>query len=295
MTRRPKRGYVLLMTLMLLTVCGMMLTAIASHSMSLSLESHLASKDLQRRWVMASLQRFAMDHRHEILTKSVTDTESDQKIDIVLPSSAVTIGIEGTLYSVRLDDEQAKLNINTVIAHRDSEIATKLVRKLSPKVDSLTVRLRVAEVGTENSGASRLESWGQVFEIAPKMKDATGVPQAIDRATRRVTLWGPYGKLHFRAAEQEVLQEVCRLAIDPKETSELIKLRSENPDKNLEAILNMTDLSYDKRTRLLKLLTSSPQAHSVWIHARQQDEYAHSQIVREEVGQSSHRIYCMYW
>ena len=70
-TRR--RGFVLLMVLVLIAIAAMILAGIARHSLGLALEASDARQSLQDRWATVSLERAVLGRVDKILTGHIAE------------------------------------------------------------------------------------------------------------------------------------------------------------------------------------------------------------------------------
>jgi len=115
-TRRPPRkGFVLLMALMLIALAALVLTGLARYSLTLAAESERQREDMQLRWGAISVSR-ALLHRTDqlFLHNEQLATEQGEKIAELFPLEE-TVRLGGVDFRVILDDENRKLNVNRVI------------------------------------------------------------------------------------------------------------------------------------------------------------------------------------
>ena len=128
---RRRRGFVLVMTLVLIAVAGMLLVGVARDSMMLALEALSAQRDLQQRWGAISCQETILRRAGQLFEAEARQLEKDGEFRMPQPASiAGSIMLGGIRFDIRLADEDAKLNLNTLHAFKGKQQAEQTVRAM---------------------------------------------------------------------------------------------------------------------------------------------------------------------
>lgn len=258
-------GYVLLVTLLLLTVVAATLATASRASLGRSSRVSDAEEELQRRWGMLSCEATILPQAEPWLTRQ----EQDQQPVATLRA---TIRLGRQTFQLILADEQGKANLNTLYAWRGrartQRTASRLVRiAATPLPVSLRpLDLPVQPGDQENQPMQPIGSFAQVFSrVQPSSLIARSeVRPAI---TGLITLWGD-GRLNFERTSLAVLKEACQGVLTSIDLEKLSRLRAENPGLTAVEVLTLLDLSDETWGELAEhLLTDESACHSLWIVA----------------------------
>lgn len=275
------RGYVLLMTLMLLPVVVLVMAGIARLSVQKAIGAQDAAEDLQRRWAQISCRSAFLARAEQILERAERQTEgpvSEAQVNFALGRQRV---------AVILSDEQAKANLNTVLVTRGTDAATQSLHRLlrdGPEISGLRVALQPAPAMPDLLGApatprlgghataAMLGSYGQVFDRctpAALLGDVSTVPGAQfsgqpQRAISHFTLWGG-GQINLRRASRAALLEHLVGVLGPSEVERLLQLRTEHPGLTARMAISALALSKERQEAALGLLSDFSNCHGLWI------------------------------
>lgn len=272
MRRRTKRpGFVLLMTLVLIALTGFLLAGLARHSISLALQAIEKESELQLHWGTISCRRVMFDDPRALLSeKKANEGEQDSDDDddkeatpIARRSIRITLG--SIDYNLLLADENAKLNLNLLLAHEDIQHAHQIVRELSNAPSDVIIRLRPYRNTAIRGATPMVESWGQVFQLRRSRGDAEQANR-FQAVTNNITCWGR-GRLNFTTASDESLKAACRLVIPDNAANQLVEIRREQPDVEISDALSELGLATSKRNALEAILTDHSSCYSLWITA----------------------------
>jgi hypothetical protein len=233
---------VLVVTLAVLVLSAGLMVALGRAAMGHAARAREARDDLQRRWGVASCQAAVLPVAEQLLA-----AEEARRGEPVA-SVRVTVRLGRQSFELTVADEQAKANVNALLADGDVPTAEDRVRQaLTGYGLANKVRLRPAPrpparqpgsaaVATTSSG--RLGGWrpitglGQILDAVPPADwcrpPAGGRPggQAGEAAADLLTCWGD-GGVNVRRAPEAAL----RLALSPPltaiEVGRLIELRDE--------------------------------------------------------------------
>src|SRR5688572_8165645 len=168
--RRRRRGYVLVMTLALLVLCATMLVTVSHAALRHASAARAARDELQRRWGAVSCREAVLPNAEVILATA----EATRRRPVPVLATVVRLG--GHEFELVVSDEQAKANVNAVLANADlTRAETRIRNALAGSGLANEVRIRptygsiVEPVGAVAESASlRVAGLGQVFdEVEP--------------------------------------------------------------------------------------------------------------------------------
>jgi hypothetical protein len=242
------------MVLVLLAVMAAALAGLCRQSLRNALAATSDAGDLQRRWGVLSCQAAILPHAELLLSQAETTRRQ--------PVRALDLDFQlgGEEFSVRVADEQAKVNLNFLYDSRGRTNAETAARAAARQAgDRLSVSLRPLDI------APRLVSFGQIFT------SPGGAISAIDfrAASSDVTCWGD-GKLNWRRASAAAISSQCQpLGIGA--ANRLVALQSANPPPGIADLLNDPQIAQGQQTNLLiQLLAEQSTCHSIWIMSHAQ-------------------------
>ncbi|QOV90975.1 hypothetical protein [Humisphaera borealis] len=224
-SRHQRRGYILVVTLGVLVLAATLLVGIGRSSMRHAVDARAARDDLQRRWGEVSCRQAILPIAEQLLDAR------EQRDGKATPVLTTTLRLGGQTFELTIADEQAKADINAMLAEVEVQTVESRVRRaLSGYGLADKVRLR-PEVGTMVPGAAAaattpppIGSYGQVFDgISPDRwlrPPAGGGPAVADL----MTCWGG-GRINIRRASEPALRLAASPPLTTLEISRLIELR----------------------------------------------------------------------
>src|SRR5688500_14340245 len=154
--RRRRRGYVLVMTLGLLVLCATMLVTVSHAALRHASTARAARDELQRRWGAVSCREAVLPNAEVILARA--EAARRKPVPVLLTT---TIRLGGHEFELVVSDEQAKANVNAVLANADvTRAETRIRNALAGSGLANEVRIRptygaiVEPVGAATGGAS---------------------------------------------------------------------------------------------------------------------------------------------
>lgn len=312
-----RRGFVLLMTLLLIPVIAAAVVGVSRLSLERALAAKHAQEQMQLRWGRRSIQTALVPRLADLL-----DQAQPRRPEPVTRLGG-TVDLGGMSFELRLSDEQAKANLNTLWRERGPrrthhwlgelrlETATAPPVTLRPRTDAgdaegrsshtAIQRRRVAIAAEEDDpdatgpdGIPRFEAWGQVF-AAPAPAALLGrsgesdrapaatpqlEPQPVQGVADRLTLWGN-GQLNHRRAEPAALEAVLRPLLGPGDIQRLLEARRRQPGLSLSELLRQLQLDEDRVAEVQRRLTGFSRCHSLWIVAHGPHRRWHRLVVSE--------------
>ncbi len=255
-TGRPRRGFVLLMSVLLIALAGMILTALARHGLLVAGETCSAQVDLQRRWGTLFLSRVLLSDPERLVARYV---ESDAERRRALPlNESVELG--KTLFRVTLDDESRKLNINRLRAVVGPGRATETLRRFG---GGAAVHLKPLAGGV--LGMRPFDSWGHLLEIEPT-DDARRQWRQIRNLADSITCWGS-AKVNIHRCRSDVLRLIGTLAAGPITADRIVALRRDHPDLSASELFSKLGVNQRKVALLDGWLADESDCYSLWIFA----------------------------
>jgi hypothetical protein len=257
--RRSRRGYVLLMTLVLIVIAVLCLAGLARRSLQLALDAKEAQDELQRRWLALSCREMLLDHAEELFIQAEDAVDRRPQWPASKDSSAV-FSTAGMQVRVVLGDEDAKLNLNSLYARRPDDVRPLLIRyaggSLAPKL--------APDVRPEAKRRKRsFASWGQVFDLAAVFSQGHGAE--LMTATGDLTCWGD-AKPNIRRSSDAALQEAATLALNREAARKLVTARADfEGDLLLPELLAKLDLRRTDQMKLRSALSDRSSCYSLWL------------------------------
>jgi hypothetical protein len=267
--RQPRRAFVLVMVLALLTLCALCLAGLARRSLVAGEQAAQSASDLQRRWGVLSCLHTILPQANELLETAAAKLPAPAQVWPLPASVSIEFDLGELHFSVLVADEDAKANLNT-ICRNDADgphAVAALVEELAAGGDGLAVHVEAAAGGGDaNRRTEIFRGWGQVFE--PSQTACPGEYAAKLRdTTRDMTCWGS-GRLNVVRASDESLRLVCRNKISPDLLAKLLARRHDPGLTGLDSLLDEMALGTTDRVTLQRLLTDRSSRYSVWILVR---------------------------
>lgn len=290
--RRPRqRGFVLLMSLVLLVIAAVIMAGIARYSLSIALEASEARQSLQDRWARASLSRAVLSRADKILAQHVAAAaRGNVELSSRYPA-AYTVRLGNLDYELVLDEENRKLNLNGLSSAGGREQVLKTLHLLRQSSSTLWLRSQLAV--SQETSVQRLGSWGQVFRLE-ELPDTEPEAAWLMANTRQLTCWGN-GRLHYRKANDMVLQAGAEAAVGPVTAVRLVNLRRQSPSLKLNELLDGMGLRQSEKLRLRDRLTEESTCYSLWLTRQGGERMSSALMIAEKTGDGSFRIQRFTW
>src|SRR5437867_4335917 len=277
--KSSERGYALLLTLLLLTLVGLALGRLCRRSLEAALVAKRAEEDLQRRWGLITVQKTLLSLLPTALeeeVKGLVDNrtlEESPKALVGPPPQSPRPTREGHFelgklsFEVVFADEEAKLNLNTLLREFKLRNTTRIVEDVVQRMASpLKLNLRPYERSTQKLLHSEaLGSFSQVFEdfdAGLLLGGAEGYSPL-----EKVTLWGS-GKLRFALAPKDALETLLEPVMKPEKLKKLLQLQTEEPTLSVDQLTQSLALNPEEAIPLKRLLSESPSAYSLRVTIR---------------------------
>ena len=251
-----RKGYVLLMVLMLLVIASLLSVGIARRSIELARSVALQDQELQTRWGRISV-RTAVLNRAEILLRS-----RELRRGGPVASIETTIRLGDEQIHLLLSDEQAKLNLNLVARLQSLPAVRRSVSRLTEGEFFANLRPNPS-ASSERTDPPAFDGWGSVYDLSPVLSARSDDLRLPNRLGKQLTCWGN-GALRLNRASPMVFREFCEQVVSPETAVTLVTLRNRNPEWNLDRLIQATAPGNEERRLLRRYLTDRSRTHSLW-------------------------------
>ncbi len=251
-----------MMTLMLLAIAAVALTVFGRSSMELAVSAVRARGDLQRRWGSYS-------SRHAVLELApILLGEAEEIAGKPVSSVYTEIQLNGQTYALTVSDEQAKVNVNTMLQQHGRDITATLVqRHFNGRMGAGEVYLpaeqkpsRVQDAGGVVEPDHRIVSLNHLLpDFDPDSFDVDDV-YPVDM----LTCWGD-GRINFSRASDELVKEVTKPLLGAIQIGRVREALASSESMTLDEALVGIGLSEDDARAVAKRLTSESHCFSAWI------------------------------
>ncbi len=290
---RRDRGFALLVALVLLFIAGVVLAGVARRSAVEAVGARESVEELQRRWVVVSCRAALTGRIETLLDRAERGRVGADRPDTYANPPAAKRHVRCRLaevdYELVLTDEQAKLNVNTLLADASRGEAGSILRRMMAerlRGRSVELRLQALPAGTESdnpaAAMSRVGGYGQIFaDASPRQlvgADGGGALAGV------VTCWGN-GKVNIRRAPDAVIRRACERELGAGVVGALLDARRRDPYRKLDVLLDELDRLDEKtQERASRLLTDDSTCHGLWIIAHGSQRSWYTLVVTEESG-----------
>ena len=257
--RAQRDGYVLIMTLVLITIAALSTAGVARRSLQLANEAIQAQARLQRHWGATSCRRLLLENAAETFITLEKEYEAGKRpwpAPYLLRGEVPLAGMNHRLW---LSDEDAKLNLNRVTA-RLARDRRQLLHHLAGTEIPLELRPDLSPAAKRKK--RWFSSWGQVVNLN-EILDA-GPIEPLLNATSNITCWGGE-KLNIRRTSDEVLLAVSSKVVSQKVGQELLEARQQATIPELADLIKMLDLRRTHQVALRSWFTDRSTCFVLWL------------------------------
>jgi len=260
----PRRGYILLIILVMIIMAGLLATRLARYSLALAMDAAKVQEDLQCRWGAISCRQVVLNRAEILFRKQQLGLSESETLS---PRMGTSICLGGLTFRLFLSDEQAKLNLNTVFSEKQLRGVDRVLYDMTNSARGvLSTDLNPhPDAVSHKTYPLAFDSWGQVFSYERSRGGGTSdaLPRAVMEATVSVTCWGD-GRLNVLRADPLILHRACRLIVSPEAARRFLESRTAHPHWPLDRLLDGTDLNHKERRDLRRWLTDRSTCHSLW-------------------------------
>ena len=276
---RRRRGFILVTTLFVLAIVGVLLTQLARYSVNEATESILVRRELERKWTMASCQRYVLGNASRFLR-----SESEQP----LANANSTLVLGEQQYDFFVADESAKLDLNFALGNTTELRLQKVVKDFADVRSN--VKLSPLAKEHQNIRNDAFESWGQVFKFSLEEQEPSS---KVFLATQKLTCWSR--QLNIKSADPKVFEIALKFVVSAADARRILEDIQESGVSRLNAIVEKNVGDQQKKRTLLNYLKTNSISHSVWIRAKSPYDTKTTLTVREGYTQDIKRTYNFSW
>ena len=307
-TERNSRGFVLLMTLVVLAIAGTIMATSARRSGLRALDTREHVRRLQLRWASISCRDITFANAGDIF-----NTASEyQPIKSIQVRSSITLG--SIDFDLILSDEQAKANINLLAARLGPKGLTAAMRELqADQREILQVMLKpgkkrqnlqfTPESRRERRRAQKhnipenvpivYESYDQVYRY-DHPSQLLRYKQDETSPSDRITFWGN-GKLNLARAEVETLRSVLTGLVTEAQIISLANCDPSDPTFALAKVIDTSELDTEKASVVTMLLTDKSECYSLWVIGNVPSRRYYRLFIADEQIHPAKRSSSFYW
>lgn len=291
---KHRRGYVLITCLLLLAIGALIVASTSRMSVTIALESRRAEAALQQRWAMTSMVELASDHKSELLTEEKEGANGEKKVRQLAQRRWET-RLSGLRIELLLSDENAKLNLNVLLANMSRNSTRSVIRELvGQALPNWQSFVELDLVPQRIDSDDRLSTWGQTFKPQSTVS-RNEYADAVRLASQSMTLWTGRGAINIKTASDAVLEEVLELFLTASESKRFLEQRIDHPEASLAELLSGLDLSDRKRETAERFLTDASETHGIWIRSRSTEGDKTWFVVGEALSQGVTRTRVFEW
>jgi hypothetical protein len=284
-----RQGFVLVMTLAVITLVGMILVGLARHSLSVSSAAADCTQSLQQRWGATSLKHALLEGANDIMTLRNGSTSGDRN-GFSEPVRAI-VRLGDMSFHVVLSDENTKINVNDIERRDGKDGVMSVLQEMEASAQH--VRWRPYQRSARTASHPAFDSWGQLFEL-DRLPNKTHPATWLMSNSRHITCWGD-GTVNFHRASDKVLERAIELATSRKSALEIVAVRDRGPDLSLDQVLVRLRLSQKSQRELRRWLGEESACFSLWLIAETKARKTHQLAVAEESSSGSIHISTFRW
>lgn len=291
--KTARNGFVLVWVVFFIALSSLVIGGFAINSLKNSVDASSREREIQKKWNWLSCQRVSVEIADALLdTHYLVDYDGSLRPPKALKSNEIRVEIQGREFFVLIQDESAKIDINSIRSlvslKRSEDIVDRCVAS-----DELSVLIREGDWdGMFGASFYSLLSWDQVFE---GNQGRSPTPLELMKATKDLTLWG--GRLNYLTASDNAIRQLLNEITGPVFASRFLAIRTESPNLTLnEAILAATPSEAQHRM-LMSLLGEKREAVSIWTVWGDDNGRGlqYSLLVRKNFGNGVNRYYSFFW
>ena len=287
---RQRSGYVLIMTLVMITIAALSLAGLARKSLLLASESITAQRELQRYWGANSCQLLLLDQA-EVIFENLETPHADGELPWPAPSRlSASVTLSGMRYRMWLFDEDAKLNLNTLTA--------QLPQQRRVMLSQLIGHQNPLQLSPDTSPAAKQQkrwfsSWGQLVDIT-QMGSGGAIDSLMELASE-LTCWGS-GKLNIRRISDQTLLLVASKLVNQQVAQKLLEARTEATDIDWKELLKSLALKRRDALALRAWFTDRSTCYCLWLELDDgQRLWYHQWVQGDRASVTSDTVLSFHW
>ena len=300
-----QHGYVLLLTLVMVALVAAGTVGLTRLSLASATEAKRSEASLQRRWASISCRRVLLEQAPTLMEKrweeaiepedasedtGVTPASID-RADFRLMRDQVRLG--EYVIDIRLADEQAKANVNTLLEQLEQDEAEREVEALiGASGHRLAVDLQPTTTSSKQKDAQEASHLGRVF---PGFRpDAVFIQPTEELPVDAITCWGD-GRLRLSLASDTALRSLLTEHMDASRLDQLLELRNERPDITVDQAMRAMSQGASQSSTARRLFTDTSTCYSMWLTIRCEHRSWHELAIYQTRGERQDHYLTYLW
>jgi len=242
---------ILVLVLLMIALCGAIVSQIASRVIRLSGQAADAQRESRHRWAAVSIRRTCLDLAPTLLTQ----TFEQQSTPVQQRSFSIFLG--GTRFEVNIQDESAKLPVQ------------RLIRQYSLESIKPPIRTLVGNRAVLRSVFPRNATQMKDILDSPKTNDTSTSLRFWNDVSQRMTLWSD-GRVNVLTAEPSTLDALWQLEFNRRVPDEILAIGQQAVPNNFNEFVRTLGLSSSQTRFAREWLSTSSNTYSVWIDSPNQ-------------------------
>jgi hypothetical protein len=306
------------MVLALLVLSASLLVAVSRTAGRTAIAGRVAVEDLQRRWGVASCRKAVLPYAEPMLAAL------EQERRRAVARFDITVALGGQRFDMTIADEQAKANVNAILAETDVTLTESRLRqglagsglanrvKLRATVGKVVEAIRPAAATqgvTPPPETPTVAAWGQVFEGVPPAQLMRAMPGGRVAALDLLTCWGS-GAVNVRRAPQAALAMAAGRSLTGAQIARLIDARDKlwerrpgaggdtgfdrSPAEAFKELMTKT-AGQSIANRGAVGLTEGSRCHSLWVVSRSGRRDWYDGFVRDTTDEQRPVVWAFEW
>ena len=194
---------------------------------------------------------------------------------------------------IRLADEQAKANVNTLLEQFDhDQAATELATLIGASTSGLVIDLKPYTATNEQPNGGSILHLNRVFNNFQPGIVFTQRSEQLPVDT--ITCWGD-GRLRLGLASDMALRTMLAEHLDSSRLDQLLVLRDERPAITVDQAMRAMSLGPSHSSPVRRLLTDSSACYSMWLTIRSQHRAWHELEIHQTRGEPQDRYLTYLW
>jgi len=254
------RGYVLVMTLILLAIVSMSAAALARRSASITMDAIQSERSLQRKWAAQSALHLTKNHETPIMEWAQSKSETP------ISSWQISFELNRMPMVLLISDEQAKPNITTLLQRYGMQKTQRLVTPVN-RINTANTRLQLRPLYPAVIDEGPLIFSDRDWPLIASYRDLYSTPSLIDLVVSDktealynaqiglppLTCWGD-GKLRFQNASAQSLIALLQDISGQRDVMRLIQIRTQQPSIAVADAIAQLDISAEQEQVYLERL-----------------------------------------
>ena len=249
--RRQSSGVILVLVLLMIALCGAIVSQIASRVIRLSGQAADAQRESRHRWAAVSIRRTCLDLAPTLLRQT-----SEQQATLVQQRS-FSILLGETRFEVNIQDESAKLPVHRLIRQYTLE-------SIKPPIRTLAGHRAILR-----SAFPKNPTLMKDFVDDPKTNDTSTALRFWNDVSQRMTLWSD-GRVNVMTAEPSTLDALWQLEFNRGVPDEILAMKQQTVPNNFDEFVRTLGLSSSQARFASEWFSTSSNTHSVWIDSPNQ-------------------------